>query len=263
MHAEDERVIYLEERRDAILSMLERDEVVRITDLSKHFHVSPATIRKDMRSLEQEGLIRRTHGGAIKPQQDHEMGIEMAAVSAPSEKARIGRAAANLVSDNDILFVQAGTTCRQFVRALKGKRNLTIFVNDFEIAMDVERILPDSQIVFLGGVVRQGYHYTHGTEAIRQLHNYRIPTAYMCTNAFTFDIGFSTHQLSQANWLQAQAQVAERRVMLLDSTKFGISAPYGALGLDDIDYLVTDSGMDAQTREGIRREAPSLEIIFS
>ncbi len=263
MKVDDERVIYLEERRDEILSMLERDEVVRIADLSDHFHVSPATIRKDMRSLEQEGLIRRTHGGAIKPQQDREMGLEMAAVSAQSEKTRIGRAAASLVSDNDILFVQAGTTCRQFVRALKGKRNLTIFVNDFEIAMDIERILPDSQIIFLGGAVRQGYHYTHGTEAIRQLFNYRIPTAYMCTNAFDLDGGFSTHQLSQANWLQAQAQISERHVMLLDSTKFGISAPYRALGLEDIDCLVTDSGMDEQTRKALQREAPELEVIFS
>lgn len=263
MQVEDDRVIYLEERRDAILSMLERDEVVRIADLSERFHVSPATIRKDMRSLEQEGLIRRTHGGATKPHHDHEMGLKIAAISAQDEKVRIGRAAASLVRDNDILLVQAGTTCRQFVRALKGKQGLTLFVSDFEIAMDIEHILPDSQIVFLGGSVRQGFHYTHGTEAIRQLHNYRIPTAYMCTNAFTFDIGFSTHQLSQANWLQAQAQVAERHVMLLDSTKFGISAPYGALGIDDIDCLVTDNGMDSKTREAVRREAPELEIIFA
>lgn len=263
MHVEDKRVIYLEERRDAILSMLERDEVVRIADLSERFHVSPATIRKDMRSLEQEGLIRRTHGGAIKPQQDHEMKLEMAAVSAQDEKARIGRAAARLVNDNDILFVQAGTTCRQFVRSLKGKQNLTIFVSDFEIAMDIEQFLPDSQIIFLGGAVRQGFHYTHGTETIRQLRNYRIPTAYMCTNAFTFDIGFSTHRLTQANWLQAQAQVAERRVMLLDSTKFGVSAPYGAFGLGEIDCLITDDGMDAQTRQAIQREAPDLNVIFA
>lgn len=263
MQAESERVIYLEERRDAILSMLESEEVVRIADLSERFHVSPATIRKDMRSLEREGLIRRTHGGAIKPQRDHEMKLEMAAVSARDEKVRIGQVAAQLVHDNDILFVQAGTTCRQFVRALKGKRGLTLFVSDFEIAMDIERLLPDSEIVFIGGVVRPGYHYTHGTEAIRQLHNYRIPTAYMCTNAFTFDIGFSTHQLGQANWLQAQAQVADRHIMLLDSTKFGISAPYGAFGLRDIDCLITDTGMDDQTRQRIRREAPDLDILFA
>lgn len=263
MHTEGERVIYLEERRDAILSMLESDEVVRIADLSERFHVSPATIRKDMRSLEREGLIRRTHGGAIKPQRDHEMKLEMAAVSACDEKARIGRAAAELVHDNDILFVQAGTTCRQFVRALKGKRHLTLFVSDFEIAMDIERLLPDSEIVFIGGSVRAGYHYTHGTEAIRQLLTYRIPTAFMCTNAFTFDIGFSTHKLGQANWLQAQAQVTTRHVMMLDSSKFGVSAPYGAFGLRDIDCLVTDSGMDERTRSAIRREAPDLDIVFA
>ena len=51
--------------------------------------------------------------------------------------------------------------------------------------------------------------------------------------------------------------------MLLDSTKFGISAPYGALGIDDIDCLVTDNGMDSKTREAVRREAPELEIIFA
>ncbi|MDY2777370.1 MAG: DeoR/GlpR family DNA-binding transcription regulator [Collinsella sp.] len=263
MNPEDDRIIYLEERREAILSLLENDGVVRITDLSERFQVSSATIRKDIRSLEREGLLRRTHGGAIKPQQNHELKLEVAVTSAHDEKVRIGKAAAQMVHDSDILFIQAGTTCREFARALKGKRGLTLFLSDFEIAMDAERILPDSEIIFIGGPVRTGYHYTHGPEAIRQLLNYHVPTAFMSTNAFTFDIGFSTHRLEQANWLQAQLKMADRNIMLLDSSKFGIQAPFGSFGLDDIDCLITDTLMDADIRDRIHEKAPGLDIVFA
>ena len=263
MDAKQERVIYLEERHDAILSKLENDDVVRISDLSKQFGVSPATIRKDMRALEREGLLRRTHGGAIKPQPEREMKLETAVVSARDEKVRIGKAAAQLVHDDDLLFIQAGTTCRELVRALAGRRNLTIFTNDFEIAMDAERLLLDSEIILLGGVVRTGYHYTHGTEAIRQLSNYHVPTAFMSTNAFSLETGFSTHRIEQANWLQTQKLVSDRQVMLLDSSKFGVHAPFSAFSANDIDCLITDTQMNQEMRDTLAREAPNLEIVFA
>lgn len=262
MSDDTHRVFYLEERRDAILASLENDGVVRIDDLSERFQVSSATVRKDIRFLEQQGLLRRTHGGAIRPQSNLEMEFEAAAVSNHDEKVRIGRAAASLVNDGDIFLVQAGTTCREFVNSLAGRHNLTLFVSDFEIAMAAERLLPDSKIIFIGGLVRSGYHYTRGTEAVRQLNGYCIPTAFMCTNAFNFKNEFSTHQLEQANWLQAQMECSSKRIMMLDSSKFEIDAPFGALRLADIDLLVTDNAMKPELRQKLSKLSPELEIMF-
>lgn len=260
----NERPFYLEERQQAILDLLDSSASVRIADLSERFGVSEATIRKDMRALEREGRLRRTHGGAIKPNRNAtEMPFETAAVTAREEKTRIGRAAAELVSDGDTFLLQSGTTCQQFLNALKGRKRLTIITNDLSHALKAEKILEDSEIILLGGSMRCGYHYTQCAETIRQLGNYCAPTAFMCANAFSFSKGFTAHRLEQANMVQALLDASERHIMLMDSSKIGVAGTVRAAELSSFNCLITDTGVDMDTRQRFAEEAPGLHVVYA
>jgi DeoR family fructose operon transcriptional repressor len=256
--------LFLEERRQKIQQMVEEQSTVTISQLVELFGVSAATARKDLRELESQGKIRRTHGGAmsIKPN-ERELRAASSATLAHEEKIRIGRAAAELVGDGDAFIVQAGTTNLEFVRALRAKHELTIITNDTMIATEADALLPDSSVIQLGGRVRTGFHYTEGLLPAQEVTQLMIPTVYLCTNAFSFERGFATHRPEQATWLRLLMEHSQRHVILLDSTKMGVSAAVHHNDLSDFDVLVTDTGVSEEYRARFASEAPNLEVIYA
>ena len=255
--------LFLEERHEQILHLLDRNNTVSISELSELFNVSPATARKDIRTLESDGKLRRTHGGAIKLSDKTEPAFALAEVRAQQEKTRIGRKAAELVADGDTLLVQSGTTTREFIRALAGRKQLVIIVSDLLLALEAERLLPDCEIILLGGSLRSGYHYTHGMETARQLRQYHVPTAFMCSNAFSLEHGITAHNITQANWVKELLAASDKHVMLLDSTKYGTEAFAHAADFDDLDVLITDTEFPAAARAQLAQAVPELEIIYA
>lgn len=258
------RSYYLEERREAILSMLEQNSVVRVSELSEALGVSTTTIRKDIAALDKLGKLRRTHGGAIPAREENvEERFDVARNIRHDQKVRIGRTAARLVKDGDVIFVQSGSTCLELMRALKGRADLTVITNDLLVGMTAEDVLVDSTVIMLGGTLRYGYHYTQGSDVIRQLENYYIPTAFLCANALSFECGVTAHRREQADWVGALAHSATQAIMLLDSSKIGKNALARVAGIDALDALVTDSEVDAETRARFRRDYPELEVIYA
>lgn len=146
--------IYLEQRQNEILDLLEKQGSVRVTNLSAHFGISGATIRKDIRALEEQGKLRRTHGGAISIERS-EISREEAEMTSHPQKTAIAKRAAQLVVDGDIFLVQSGSTCLEFVRALKGKRNITLITCDLKAALLAEEVLENGTVIILGGPLRR------------------------------------------------------------------------------------------------------------
>ena len=258
----DNTKIYLEQRQSQILSLLEEKGSIRVSELSERFGISGATIRKDIRALESLGKLRRTHGGAISIEES-EISREEAETISRSEKIAIAKKAAELIQDGDIFLVQSGSTCLELVRALKGKKNITIITCDLKTAILAEDVLSDGTIIMLGGPLRTGYHYSHGSEPLKQLQNYRIPKAFISTNAFGFDVGFTAHQVSQAEWVHAITEKAESTIMLMDSKKIGANGLAHSHDLCDIDCLIMDSGVSEEDRARFTAEAPDLKIIYA
>lgn len=255
--------LFLEERQQRIQEMVEESTTITIAQIMDAFGVSAATARKDLREMEAQGKVRRTHGGAmsIEPNR-HELRAATSVAVAHEEKVRIGRAAARLVENGDTFIVQAGTTNLEFVRALKGKHGLTVITNDTMISTEADALLTDSSVIQLGGRIREGFHYTEGIVPMREVAQLLVPTLYLCTNAFSFEHGFSTHRLEQASWLGQLMKHTKRHVILLDSTKMGVSAAVHHNDLTDFDVLVTDDGVPQDMRRRIEEAAPSLQVIY-
>ena len=252
--------LFAEERRERILALLSTNSRVLVNDLSQRFGVSAATMRSDLRELEAAGLLRRTHGGAVSVDA---IAIEHTADENHTAKMAIGRYAAGYVKDGDVLFCDSGTTTLELVRALEGHSHLTIITNDLVISAEAERLLPDSSVMMLGGVIRQGFHYTMGTTTVETLRHLSAPVAYMAASAYSKDRGFTVHTLDLASFKQEMIKRSDRQVLMIDSSKFGLFTTATYAQLDDVSEVVTDSGISAGVRRFIESHpgGPKLTIV--
>ena len=174
-----------EERRTAILSMLDRAASVQVTQLAEAFGVSRVTVRADLDALARDGKLRRTHGGAVSLSKTLTVSVQDRRVNVNVEAKRaIARLAAPFVEDGDSVLVDSGTTALELVRAISGRRGVTVVTDDFTIADYVDRSAPSLDVIMLGGSLRKGHRYTAGPLALRTLELLRPDKAFVTPTSY-------------------------------------------------------------------------------
>jgi DeoR/GlpR family transcriptional regulator of sugar metabolism len=225
--------------RQRAIADLARSEVVSVEDLATRLGVSTATIRRDLAALSRAGLLTRVHGGAA-PSTDSEIDrpFEVVADEASDAKAEIARAAAELVSDGDVVLLDIGTTTRALARRLRG-REVTVITPSLAV-LDELRDDETVEVVLLGGTVRRRYHSLVGTlteEALRQV---RGRIAFLGTSGVRGADVLDTTSV-EVGTKRGLIAAAEEVVLLADHTKFPGRGSLRVCGLRDIDVLVTDA----------------------
>ena len=125
------------QRRERIQEYLATHKIVRMDDLYSMLDTSEATVRRDLEWLEREGIVERTHGGAILSQRlTLEPEYLQRAQKHPEEKRLIGEMAASLIEDNDVVFINSGTTTTQVIRHIRGNAGITVFSNNVYAALE-------------------------------------------------------------------------------------------------------------------------------
>src|SRR5512141_723178 len=156
------------QRRDRIQEYLAINRIARTADLCDILETSEATVRRDLEWLEQEGILERTHGGAIVSQRViFEPGYQQRAQTNPDEKRNIGALAASLIQKNDIVFINSGTTTTQVIRHTHGDSSISIFTNNRSGALEVGE--PAFQHYLLGGEFQPRSNSLAGRFAIENL----------------------------------------------------------------------------------------------
>ena len=254
--------LFAEERQRIILEKLEADSKVLVQDLAESFNVSQATIRTDLRELENAGSLIRTHGGAIPMLRvGFEQNTQQKQVTYINERKRIAEAALNFVRDGDTIAIDTGTTAYEFAKLLQAKNELTIVTNDLLIASLLEDFT-DFKIIMIGGRVRKGFHCTLGTMALEQISDINVDTAFISGNAFNFERGFMTPSTGHAEIKKRMKGIASKSVMLMGSHKIGSLSLYTFARLSDIDVWITDSGISKGAADEIRAAEENLELII-
>lgn len=242
-------VLFAEERRAAIVNLVNKNKKVLVPELVDVFKVSPATIRGDLRDLEAASLIKRTHGGAI-PVNSVKVGFEPVKrskqVDRLAEKKSIAKHAADLVEDGDIIILDTGTTLHEMARLLDGKENVTVIVNDLEIALLLEAF-DDIHVVVIGGVLRKKFSCTVGPFATSLLSGLNVDKAFLGTNAFSAQKGATTPDINQAEVKKMMVKVASQVILLCDSSKLGKNSFVPFALPEDIHTLITDGGIPPAT----------------
>ena len=259
----NDTVLFAEERQRLILEKLKKDSKVLVQDLAESFSVSQATIRTDLKELENAGALIRTHGGAIPMLRvGFEQNTQQKQVTHIKERQRIAEAGLDFIRDGDTIAIDTGTTTYEFAKLLNTKNNLTIVTNDLLIATLLEDTT-DFNIIMLGGRIRHGFHCTIGSMVLDQVGDINVDTAFICGNAFNLERGFMTPSAEHAEIKKGMKEIASKTIMLMGSHKFGSLSLYTFARLSDIDVWITDSGISEEAAASIRMAEENLELIIA
>lgn len=232
-------------RQADLASFVAEKGQVTVADLATRFDVSPDTIRRDLDQLDADGILIRTHGGAVSlsavPRADTGVDIRMRLQT--SAKDRIGALAASLVTDGTVLMINAGTTSLSMARHLKDQRELTIATNNLRIPAEISpKVCRD--LYLFGGSVRLGAQAVVGPLSFRADGNagdidIKCDLAVIGVGAISAS-GYTTSHLAEAVMMGQMMKRATRVIVLADSSKFGRQLFAQISPLDAGDVLVTD-----------------------
>lgn len=255
--------LFAEERKRKIVQMLSEHSKLYVSKLCEAFGVSQVTIRSDLQELEEAGLLKRTHGGAIPVSKaSYEPTSTAKAVAHREEKQRIAKKAAEMVDPGDTICLDTGTTTFEMAKCLVDKRDLSVITNDLQIAMYLEENAESCAVIVLGGSIRKGQHCTAGPIALASLCNLNVDKAFMAANAFTIERGFTTPSIEQAQIKKGLMGIASQTIMLADSSKFGRVSMACFAQLDDMDKLITDTGLHPGTEAALQASCETTELIL-
>lgn len=238
--------MFAEERKIKILEFINEHKKATVVVLCDYFKVSSATIRNDLRELEKEKLLIRTHGGAmIKIKTGYELDPYIKQVKNLEEKQKIAQSAINLIEDGDTIILDTGTTTLELAKLLKRKRDITVVTNDLIIALFLEDI-STVNIIFIGGIIRKNYHctVTFGQIGNKMLSGLNVDKAFMTANNFSYKKGATTPDINQAETKKDLISIASNIILLCDSSKLGNTSFVQFATLEQIDKLVTDKIRD-------------------
>lgn len=232
---------FAEERRAAIMDMLERSTSVQVVDIARAFGVSNVTARGDLDALASAGKLRRTHGGAVSLHKTLTVSIQDQRVNVNVDaKQAVARKAAELVHDGDTVFVDSGTTALEFVRTLDLRSGITVITADITIADFIDESLPSVDVIMLGGELRKGHRYLYGPLTMAALDALHADLAIICPGSFVSNRGFMTDYPQMAEIKTAALRCAARSVALMDASKLEARGTYCFAPLHSVDHIVID-----------------------
>lgn len=244
---------FREERWRAILEILGQHGRIRVGALAERLHVSEATVRRDLEAMQGQGMVLRTHGGAMLPRPTaFEISFDESQAHALAEKHAIGRSAAGLVREGESIIIESGSTTLELARCLGEIGRLTVLTNSLVIAKEVSAY-EGVEVLVLGGVLRKQSASLVGAWVAELLRNIRVDIAFVGVNGLSVDFGLSAPNPYTAESRRAMLAAARRRVALADHSKLGVETLYHVAPLDAVDLLVTDSHADDRQLTPIRQ----------
>jgi DeoR/GlpR family transcriptional regulator of sugar metabolism len=237
------------DRDERLIAFVRASGTASVADLSRELGLGPSTVRRTLQRLAGEGRLVRTYGGATLVARPVE-GTAPQRTRAYEEKRRVAAAAAGLVHDGQTIVVTSGSTAIEFARRLVDRRELTVITN----SLDVAQVLLDFdgiQLVVLGGVIRPRMHSLLGHLTEQACREMRADTLFMGIGAISLERGLMNDYMPEVLTDRALRSMATSVVVMADSGKFDLVAPALVFGLDEVDIIVTDSGVRPEVVEDL------------
>lgn len=255
--------MYAEERQRTIVSLALRYDRVAVTELAQRFDVTTETIRRDLDVLDRRGILRRVHGGAV-PAENVRLVETAVADREPAfsvQKGRIAHAALRFLptGSGSTVLIDSGTTTARFAAAMGGNQHHTVITNSVPIASQLA--LLGGPVQLLGGRVRGLTQATVGGETVEALARLYCDVAFLGTNGLSVGHGLSTPDSDEAAVKRVMVRAARRRVVLADSSKVGATLLVSFAALNDVEVLVTDSGLQEADRHQLVNAG--LEVVVA
>jgi DeoR/GlpR family transcriptional regulator of sugar metabolism len=251
-------------RRARILEQIQRDGGASVSELAAAHGVSPITVHRDLESLARDGLVERIRGGARPSGAGHRIHVATDWTKrlrqAAAEKRAIAARAADFVEEGSTIFVDSSTTCLALARHLERHppRALTLVTNSPAIALELHA--QSIHVIVTPGEVDQTLRMIGGRWTTEFLAQINLETAFISAAGATLDKGFTTTRRGLVDTLQAASASASRTIGLLDSSKFGLSALLTIARVEDLDAVIADDGLPAETEDEYRTAGVTLIV---
>ena len=228
----DKRVIGTSERREQIIQRLRQQGSVQVNDLSLFFGVSTVTIRNDLAFLEKQGIAVRAYGGA----------------------------AAELIQPGHRVILDSGTTTYEIARLMRQHTNVIAMTNGMNVAnalLEAEGV----ELLMTGGHLRRQSQSFYGDQAEQSLQNYHFDMLFLGVDAIDLERGVSTHNEDEARLNRRMCEVAERIIVVTDSTKFNRSSLHKIIDTQRIHTIIVDEGIPEESLQELRRSGVEVIIV--
>lgn len=231
--------MYPPERQREIAALAQAAGRVEVTTLANHFQVAAETIRRDLSVLEQEGVVRKVHGGAVSTARiAFETPVSERQRLNPDDKAAIAQAALHQIPHRATVILDAGTTTARLASLIPHDSELTVITHSLTIA-NILANHQQLQLHVLGGLLRPRTHATTGAWAIQTLARLHADFVFLGANGVDDKAGFTTPDIAEAEVKRALVAAASRRIVLADASKIGHRELVTFAQIPEIDLLIT------------------------
>lgn len=233
--------MFAEERRNLILTQLQKQKRLTVKELAQSLNVSEATLRTDLNIMEEEGLLTRTHGGAVLNESiPPKNNFSERAMKNIEYKQSITNKAINFIQYKNSILLDASTTALELARKLKETdMKLTVVTNGLSTAVELKEN-PNINVIMLGGIARMGSMALEGLIGSTILNKINIDVMFTSASGFTIEDGLTDFNVYEVELKKQMINKAEKVIALIDHTKLGKSSISSFAAIEQIDILITD-----------------------
>ncbi|MBC8059492.1 MAG: DeoR/GlpR transcriptional regulator [Clostridiaceae bacterium] len=237
--------MFIEERHDKILELIKDKKRVEVPHLSKMFNISEDSIRRDLRIMEQRGLVNRTYGGAVLPNKVAETSLfsDRNTINVDN-KEKIAGLASTFIEDNDTIILDGSTTLLRIVPFLDKLKDVTVITNSIVIAYEINKTLSNIKLVMLGGIVQQNIANTVSIATLKEIEQLNVDKVFVAPCFISAQWGLSSTTLEEAHIKRAMLQAGREVFLVSDINKIGQKAMVNIAPLKAEYTIIIDSDLE-------------------
>jgi len=239
------------QRRETILDYLKKNKFVTILHLSKLLKVTRETIRKDIYEMQDEGLLKKTHGGAVLDASNQETDYEKRKSLHSSEKEKMAKEAVKHIEEGDTIYLDYGTSTYMLAKELNQFENITVITNTIPIINVLVRYA-GINLIILGGNVRENEDSLYGSLAMNNLKELYVDIGFFGSGGVDPSAGITNHHMGETMISKEMLSHCKNKIFLADYSKFGVIALNKTTDFSDVDLLITDEEVDEDIRQSIQ-----------
>lgn len=248
------------ERRNAILAKLSAEGKVIVADLSREFDVTEETIRRDLEKLDNDGLAKKTYGGAVANEKlNTDLPFNVRKRTNIAEKQLVAEKIAELIHDGDYIMLDASSTATYVTKCIKDRKNITLITNSVEILLEMAD-KKDWNILSTGGALKKGGLSLVGSSAERMIRGFHVDIAVCSCKGLDLKMGITDSNEKESQIKQAIFAAADRKVLAIDSSKFDKISFVRVCDINEIDTVVTNARPDDRWVEHLKQK--DVELIY-
>ncbi len=257
--------IYPQERRQAILQLLQKHGRVMVGDLSKRFGVSEVTVRADLQALAREGKLIRTHGGAVlaavhQQPTTEDLRLERRKRQHPHQKSVIGAAAASLVEKGDAIYLDASSTALAIAQHIKTRQLITVLTSSLAVAQELKDA-SGITVVLAGGILQRETASLIDVDGLAYFNKFNIQKGFFGAHGLSIPEGLTDISADVAAIKRTLVQRCRQVIAILDASKWGRVGLATFASIEEINMVITDYQAPADLVRQVREQG--VEVILA